>query len=74
MAPVSKPLSSTKLHRLIYLLILLSTLLSAYYGFRVVQWKTEVGGWYDPFFVHLNPIEIVHHTGGTWRWASGLLS
>ncbi|KAJ7244356.1 hypothetical protein C8J57DRAFT_1476901 [Mycena rebaudengoi] len=47
MAPVSKPLSSTKLHRLIYLLILLSTLLSAYYGFRVVQWKTEVGGWWN---------------------------
>ncbi|KAJ7874465.1 hypothetical protein B0H13DRAFT_1633090, partial [Mycena leptocephala] len=33
--------------RLIYLLLLLSTLLSAYYGYRVVQWKTEVGGWWN---------------------------
>ncbi|KAF7334541.1 hypothetical protein MVEN_02284000 [Mycena venus] len=45
--PVSKPLSSTRLPRLIYLLLLLSTLLSAYYGYRVVQWKTEVGGWWN---------------------------
>ncbi|KAJ7479772.1 hypothetical protein FB451DRAFT_1350919 [Mycena latifolia] len=47
MKPVSKPLSSTRLNRLIYLLILLSTLLSAYYGYRVIQWKTEVGGWWN---------------------------
>ncbi|KAJ6602790.1 hypothetical protein DFH09DRAFT_969145 [Mycena vulgaris] len=45
--PVSKPLASTRLNRLIYLLLLLSTLLSAYYGYRVVQWKTEVGGWWN---------------------------
>ncbi|KAJ7741180.1 hypothetical protein DFH07DRAFT_981742 [Mycena maculata] len=45
--PVSKPLSSTRLPRLIYLLLILSTLLSAYYGYRVVQWKTEVGGWWN---------------------------
>jgi hypothetical protein len=43
--PVDKPLASTRLNRLIYLLLLLSTLLSAYYGYRVVQWKTDVGGW-----------------------------
>ncbi|KAJ7364552.1 hypothetical protein DFH08DRAFT_839526 [Mycena albidolilacea] len=40
--PVDKPLASTRLNRLIYLLLLLSTLLSAYYGYRVVQWKTDV--------------------------------
>ncbi|KAJ7659309.1 hypothetical protein DFH06DRAFT_1195473 [Mycena polygramma] len=45
--PVSKPLSSTRLTRLIYLLLALSTVLSAYYGYRVVQWKTEVGGWWN---------------------------
>ncbi|KAJ7161955.1 hypothetical protein C8R43DRAFT_991796 [Mycena crocata] len=47
MTPVSKPLESTRLNRLIYLLLLLSTLLSAYYGYRVIQWKTEVGGWWN---------------------------
>ncbi|KAJ6629866.1 hypothetical protein B0H10DRAFT_2208438 [Mycena sp. CBHHK59/15] len=47
LTPVSKPLQSTRLSRLIYLLLLLSTLLSAYYGYRVVQWKTEVGGWWN---------------------------
>ncbi|KAJ7075248.1 hypothetical protein B0H15DRAFT_917046 [Mycena belliarum] len=47
MRNVSKPLESTRLNRLIYLLLLLSTLLSAYYGYRVLQWKTEVGGWWN---------------------------
>ncbi|KAJ7263146.1 hypothetical protein B0H12DRAFT_1201262 [Mycena haematopus] len=47
LVPVSKPLASTRLNRLIYLLLLLSTLLSAYYGYRVVQWKTDVGGWWN---------------------------
>ncbi|KAJ6589332.1 hypothetical protein B0H19DRAFT_979557 [Mycena capillaripes] len=45
--PVSKPLSSTRLTNLIYLLLLFTTLLSAYYGYRVVQWKTDVGGWWN---------------------------
>ncbi|KAJ7019865.1 hypothetical protein C8F04DRAFT_1146297 [Mycena alexandri] len=47
LASVERPLKYTRLNRLIYLLILLSTLLSAYYGYRVVQWKTEVGGWWN---------------------------
>ncbi|KAF7303865.1 hypothetical protein MIND_00616400 [Mycena indigotica] len=45
--PVSAPLSSTRLNRLIYLLLIISTLLSAYYGYRVLQWKTQVGGWWN---------------------------
>ncbi|KAF7324597.1 hypothetical protein MKEN_00501000 [Mycena kentingensis (nom. inval.)] len=45
--PVDAPLSKTRLNRLIYLLLLLSTLLSAYYGWRIMQWKTEVGGWWN---------------------------
>ncbi|CAK5273425.1 unnamed protein product [Mycena citricolor] len=44
---VKKPLASTRLNRLIYLLILLSTAMSAYYTYRVVQWKTDVGGWWN---------------------------
>ncbi|KAF8175473.1 hypothetical protein K438DRAFT_1608490 [Mycena galopus ATCC 62051] len=47
LVPVTKPLASTRLNRLIYLLLLLSTLLSAYYGYRIVQWKTDVGGWWN---------------------------
>ncbi|KAJ7186544.1 hypothetical protein C8R46DRAFT_935625 [Mycena filopes] len=47
MAPVERPLKYTRLNRLIYLLVLFSTLLSAYYGYRVLQWKTEVGGWWN---------------------------
>ncbi|KAK0465831.1 hypothetical protein IW261DRAFT_1522151 [Armillaria novae-zelandiae] len=45
--PVSAPLFTTRLSRLIYLLVLLSTMLTAYYSYRVVQWKTEVGGWWE---------------------------
>ncbi|KAK0449038.1 uncharacterized protein EV420DRAFT_1622168 [Desarmillaria tabescens] len=48
MKPVSAPLSSTRLSRLIYLLVVLSAILTAYYSFRIVQWKTEVGGWWNP--------------------------
>ncbi|KAG5641116.1 hypothetical protein DXG03_005979, partial [Asterophora parasitica] len=45
--PVSAPLSHMRLSRLIYLLVLLTTLLGAYYSYRVVQYKSEVGGWWN---------------------------
>ncbi|KAJ7641242.1 hypothetical protein FB45DRAFT_1053799 [Roridomyces roridus] len=45
--PVKKPLSNTRLPHLIYILAFLATLLSAYYGYRVVQWKSDVGGWWN---------------------------
>ncbi|KAG6850366.1 hypothetical protein H0H93_014320 [Arthromyces matolae] len=44
---VTPPLSNTRLSRLIYVLILLTTVLGAYYTYRIVQWKTEVGGWWN---------------------------
>jgi hypothetical protein len=47
MQPVKPPLSSTPLHRHIYTLIGLATLLTAYYSYRTIQWKTEVGGWWN---------------------------
>ncbi|RDB19016.1 hypothetical protein Hypma_014363 [Hypsizygus marmoreus] len=47
MRQVSAPLTSTRLSRLIYLLALLTSLLLLYYSYRVVQWKTEVGGWWN---------------------------
>ncbi|KAK7018411.1 hypothetical protein R3P38DRAFT_2982625 [Favolaschia claudopus] len=45
--PVSKPLASTRFNRLIYLTCFLSALISMYYGYRMVQYKTEVGGWWN---------------------------
>lgn len=45
--PVSPPLSSTRLPKLIYILILLTSLLGLYYSYRIAQWKTEVGGWWN---------------------------
>ncbi|KJA21765.1 hypothetical protein HYPSUDRAFT_41609 [Hypholoma sublateritium FD-334 SS-4] len=44
---VSAPLSSTRLSNLIYLLIGLTTLLCAFYTYRVFQYKREVGGWWS---------------------------
>jgi hypothetical protein len=44
---VSPPLSTVKLSRLIYLLVGLIVLMLAYYSYRVVQYKQEVGGWWS---------------------------
>ncbi len=44
---VSAPLSSTRLSNLIYLLVGLTTLLCAFYTYRLVQYKREVGGWWS---------------------------
>ncbi|KAF9072807.1 hypothetical protein BDP27DRAFT_389683 [Rhodocollybia butyracea] len=44
---VQPPLKSTRLTNLIYLLVLLSTLLTAFYSYRLIQWKSEVGGWWN---------------------------
>jgi hypothetical protein len=61
--PVSAPLSSTRLNRLIYLLVLISTLLGAYYSYRVVQWKSEVGGWWN-LAVGKRPPQLETQNGG----------
>ncbi|KAF5350083.1 hypothetical protein D9756_009145 [Leucocoprinus leucothites] len=45
--PVSPPMQTTRLSRLIYILILLTALLGSYYSYRVVQYKQQVGGWWD---------------------------
>ena len=45
--PVSPPLASTRLYRFIYILLFLTTLLSAFYAYRTVQYKKEVGGWWN---------------------------
>jgi hypothetical protein len=45
--PVSAPLSSTPLPRLIYILTTLSILLLSYYSYRGLQYKSAEGGWWD---------------------------
>ncbi|KDR79130.1 hypothetical protein GALMADRAFT_243006 [Galerina marginata CBS 339.88] len=47
MRKVSAPLSKLRLGTLIYVLIGLTALLSTYYGYRAVQYKTAVGGWWN---------------------------
>ncbi|ESK90787.1 hypothetical protein Moror_4059 [Moniliophthora roreri MCA 2997] len=62
--PVKPPLHSTRLNRLIYVLVFLSTLLSAYYSYRLVQWKTEVGGWWN-LALGRKPAQMMHDTTRT---------
>ncbi|RPD73666.1 hypothetical protein L226DRAFT_535946 [Lentinus tigrinus ALCF2SS1-7] len=45
--PVSPPFSNTPLHRFNYYLVLFAVLLGAFYSWRLLQWKTEVGGWWN---------------------------
>ncbi|PPQ71524.1 hypothetical protein CVT24_006474 [Panaeolus cyanescens] len=47
MRDVSAPLSKTRLSTLIYILVLLTALLGAYYTYRLTQYKTNVGGWWN---------------------------
>ncbi|KAJ3922081.1 hypothetical protein F5877DRAFT_34703 [Lentinula edodes] len=44
---VQPPLKNTRLTNLIYILVILSTLLTAFYSYRMLQWKSEVGGWWN---------------------------
>ncbi|KAF9553455.1 hypothetical protein CPC08DRAFT_645628 [Agrocybe pediades] len=47
MRSVSPPGSKTRLSSFIYVLLLLTALLGSYYGYRVVQYKSSVGGWWS---------------------------
>ena len=44
---VSPPLSSLSLNKLIYILALCSALLIAFYSYRIVQYKSQMGGWWN---------------------------
>ncbi len=45
--PVSPPLSNTPLHRFNYYLVIFAVLFGAFYSWRLLNWKTEVGGWWN---------------------------
>jgi hypothetical protein len=65
--PVSPPLTSTRLHTLIYVLVLLSSLLALYYSYRITQWKTQAGGWWN-FAVGKPPPQIMVPQTTKWNW------
>ncbi|KAJ3815624.1 hypothetical protein F5876DRAFT_30180 [Lentinula aff. lateritia] len=44
---VQPPLKHTRLTNLIYVLVILSTILTAFYSYRMLQWKSDVGGWWN---------------------------
>ncbi|KAI0660094.1 hypothetical protein C8Q70DRAFT_978178 [Cubamyces menziesii] len=44
---VSPPLSNTPLHRFNYYIVLFAALAMAFYAWRLLQWKAEVGGWWN---------------------------
>ena len=45
--PVSPPFSKTPLHRFNYYIALFGLALLAFYSWRLFQWKTDVGGWWN---------------------------
>ncbi|KAF9475749.1 hypothetical protein BDN70DRAFT_222275 [Pholiota conissans] len=57
---VSAPLSKLSLSRLIYILAGLTVLLLAFYSYRVVQYKREVGGWWS-LAMGKTPAEVHAH-------------
>ncbi|KAG7092069.1 hypothetical protein E1B28_008450 [Marasmius oreades] len=61
--PVKPPLHSTRLHKFIYILVLLSTIMTAYYSYRLLQWKTNVGGWWN-LAVGRKPAQVMHDSSG----------
>lgn len=44
---VSKPLSNTRLTDIIYILAGISILITGFYAYRITQWKSEAGGWWN---------------------------
>jgi hypothetical protein len=44
---VSPPFQTIRLSHLLYILVILTGLLAAYYSYRIVQYKNQVGGWWD---------------------------
>ncbi|EJF59473.1 hypothetical protein DICSQDRAFT_89335 [Dichomitus squalens LYAD-421 SS1] len=52
---VPLPFSRTPLHRFNYYLALFAALLMAFYGWRMLQWKAEYGGWWNLALGHRPP-------------------
>ncbi|KAL0947916.1 hypothetical protein HGRIS_010548 [Hohenbuehelia grisea] len=63
MKDVDPPLSSARLNRFIYILVALTALFGAYYSYRVVQYKAEVGGWWN-LALGKKPPQLAPQAGG----------
>ncbi|KAH9927689.1 uncharacterized protein B0H18DRAFT_1003335 [Fomitopsis serialis] len=68
--PVSPPFSNISLSRFNYLLGLLATVIAAFYVWRLMQWKAEVGGWWN-LALGKRPPQLQHRdaSGATAPWA-----
>ena len=47
MRSVSPPFANTPLHRFNYYISFFAVAVFAFYSWRLLQWKTEVGGWWN---------------------------
>ena len=45
--PVSPPLAHTPFRRFVYYIATFAIIVMAFYGWRMFQWKTEYGGWWN---------------------------
>ena len=60
---ISLPFQKTRLTRLIYVLVTLTTLLTAFYAYRTIQHKREVGGWWN-LLTGRGPMPVAYHDAG----------
>jgi len=60
--PVSRPLRNTGLNTVIYWLAILTTLVAAFYAYRLTQWKADAGGWWNLALGHKPPAARRPHT------------
>lgn len=67
--PVSPPFSNVSLSRFNYLLGLLATVIAAFYVWRLMQWKAEVGGWWN-LALGKRPPQLQNRDANTGAWAS----
>ena len=66
---VSPPLSHVPLSRFNYILGFLATVVAAFYVWRLMQWKAEVGGWWN-LALGKRPPQLQHRNANTGAWTS----
>ncbi|EJD00591.1 uncharacterized protein FOMMEDRAFT_33010, partial [Fomitiporia mediterranea MF3/22] len=61
---VSKPLQHVSLSRVVHLLTIFAVLFTAFYAYRIVQWKSEAGGWWNLALGRRPPERGYYQPGG----------
>ena len=75
--PVSPPLAHTPFRRFVYYIATFAIIVMAFYGWRMFQWKTEYGGWWNlalgrrPPGAGLTPTAGATNARYTWKTAEG---